>query len=147
MRVILQEKVEDLGDADEIVEVADGYARNFLIPEGLAVPATEGRVKELEEKQEQREAKLEKIQEESEKMAEEIEGSVLEFAEEAKEEGELYGSVTSEDVAARIEEEWETEVNGVDIGGQIKEVGERGATITLPGDVEVTVEIKVEADE
>lgn len=103
MKILLKEDVETLGAAGDIVTVADGYARNYLVPQGLAVKATAGQVKQVDVIRRQARLKRERIESELAALAEKLTGTQLEFEVNASERGRLYGSVTQEDVAAALE--------------------------------------------
>lgn len=103
MQVILRRKVEGLGEANEIKDVAAGYARNYLFPQGLAVPATAGEIKAAQRQQKIDEARDAREQAHSERIAEQLKEAPLHFEVKAGETGRLYGSVTSKDIAEAIE--------------------------------------------
>ncbi len=104
MKVILQQDIHDLGLEGDTVEVADGYARNYLIPKGLALEATSQNLKMMEQRRKKIEAKRVKAQGEAEAVKEKIESLVLMFRQKAGEEGKLYGSVTAMDIAESLEQ-------------------------------------------
>ena len=145
MEVILQEEVDNLGSKDEVVEVADGYARNFLLPRGLAKRATEGNLKNLEQKKQAKKKRQEKVKEQAQRKADKIDGELLEVAVQAGEEGQLFGSVTSNDIVDKIKQELGVEVDKRDIQleGNIKNLGVTKVDIKLHPDVTPTVKIKV----
>src|SRR5919201_1270345 len=104
MRVVLQRPVENLGQPGDVVEVADGYARNFLVPRGLAVKAHKGMVRHSESLKRAHEARLSKQREEFDALAQRLaaEGPLRIWAR-AGDEGRLFGSVTAADVAEAIQ--------------------------------------------
>jgi large subunit ribosomal protein L9 len=102
MQVILQQDFDELGLEGDLVNVATGYARNFLIPRNIALEATPGNLKAFELKRKKIEVKRLRAKEEAEKLAAMLEGVNLVFREKAGEEGKLYGSVTSMDIAAAL---------------------------------------------
>ncbi len=105
MKVILTADVQSLGPRGRVVEVADGYARNYLIPRGLAIPATEGNVRSLEHRQRMARLRDERQREEAERVRSRLEGAVIVIQAKAGEGGRLYGSVTSLDISRAIREQ------------------------------------------
>lgn len=103
MKVILREDVEKLGKAGEIVKVADGYGRNFLIPKQLAVPADIRNVRTLEHDKRVIEARAKKTRKTAESLAEKIAAVSLTLPARAGEEGKLFGAITSRDIALALE--------------------------------------------
>lgn len=106
MKVILLKDVKNLGVKGSVVEVAEGYGRNYLIPKGFAKLATEGSLKEVEEHQARENAKAKKQLEQAEKMGSKIAGKVVEIPAKAGEGGRLFGSVTNKEVADAIENQY-----------------------------------------
>lgn len=96
MKVILREEVEKLGEAGDVVTVRDGYARNFLVPRGLAYVATEGALKRIEEEMKQRSRRIEKEKQELAAYAQRLESVSVTIPMRVGEENRLYGSVTSQ---------------------------------------------------
>ena len=148
MNVILLEKVQNLGDLGEKVNVKSGYGRNYLIPKGIAVPATSDNV----EKFETRRAELEKIAAEklaaAESRKQSMSGLVVEIAHNAGDEGKLFGSIGTVDIADAITS------RGVEVSkrevklpdGPIRQVGDYEIEIEIHSDVVATVTIKVIAE-
>jgi large subunit ribosomal protein L9 len=99
MKVILLDDVTKVGRRGEVRDVSDGYARNFLIPKKLALSATAGNLKNLEHIKRQQDAKADRIKADAEVLRAKIEALVYEERRQASEEGKLFGSVTSQDVA------------------------------------------------
>ena len=99
MKVILLQDVKGLGPKESTVEVAEGYARNFLIPRGLAVEASAGRLRDLNLRQQVEKNKKERAKAEALKLAERLEGKEVQVAMRAGEGGKLFGSVTTREVA------------------------------------------------
>jgi len=99
MKIILLDDVTKVGRRGEVREVSDGYARNFLIPKKLALSATAGNLKNLDHIKKQQEAKADRVKVVAESLRARIEGLVYEQRRQASEEGKLFGSVTSQDVA------------------------------------------------
>lgn len=144
MKVILKEDVKKLGEEGDIVEVADGYARNYLIPRKLVVEATRQKVKSLkrEEKLQQKKEK-EKIQQ-AEKIAKKIEDRIFEFSVKAGEEGRLFGSVTSKDIAEKVNDAgFEIEKKNIELEDKIKSLGTHKVSVKMYKDVVATINVKV----
>ncbi len=102
MKVILREDIETLGKAGDIVKVADGYGRNFLIPRKLAVPADLRNLKALEHERRGIEARAKKLRKSAESLADSLSALSLTLAAKAGEEGKLFGAVTSRDIAEAL---------------------------------------------
>ncbi|GAB6137171.1 50S ribosomal protein L9 [Halanaerobaculum tunisiense] len=145
MKVILEEDVNGLGQQGEVVEAADGYARNFLFPKGLAKKATEGNLKNLRQKRKAQEQREERQIEEAEEKAAEIEDLLLEIAVKAGDNGKLFGSVTSTDIAEKIKEETGIKVDKrkVQLTDNIKTLGTTKVEVKLHTEVLATVKVKV----
>lgn len=145
MEVILKESVKNVGEKDEVVEVADGHARNYLIPKGLAVRATEAELAKLKEKRKAKERKKEKKLQAAKEKAAKLEDVILEIPVKAGETGKLFGSVTTNDIAENIEEETGVEIDKrkVELEENIQTLGTKKVTINLHKDVSATVKVKV----
>jgi len=149
MEVILKQDVEKLGYADEIVKVKDGYARNYLLPQGLAILATVPNKKMLAETIKQRAYKAEKIRKEAEFLAGKIEGLVLRIAQKASEKGTIFGSVNTIAVAQALKDQHDIDIDRKKIilpSEQIKALGTYTAQINIHKDVKVTVTLEVVAE-
>jgi large subunit ribosomal protein L9 len=99
MKVILLDDVSKVGHRGEVRDVSDGYARNFLIPKKLALSATAGNLKNLEHIKRQQDAKADRVKADAESLRTKIEALIYEERRQASEEGKLFGSVTSQDIA------------------------------------------------
>ena len=147
MQIILLEKVANLGDLGDVVKVKDGYARNFLVPQGKAKRATEANLKQFEERRAELEAKQAAIQADARVRADKLEGAVITIAQKAGVDGRLFGSVTTIDVAEAVT------ASGVEIkrhevrlpNGPLKALGEYELEIALHHDVGAPVKIVVVA--
>jgi large subunit ribosomal protein L9 len=149
MEVILKQDVEKLGYADELVKVKDGYARNYLLPQGLAILATPSNKKMLAETIKQRSYKAEKIRKEAEFLAGKIEGLTLRIAQKASEKGTIFGSVNTIAVAQALKEQHDIDVDRKKIilpAEHIKELGNYTAQINIHKEVKVTVNLEVVAE-
>ena len=145
MQVILMEKVANLGALGDVVKVKDGYARNFLIPQGKAKRATESNLKVFET----RRAELEKAQADQLVQAQErgakLEGLMVQIAQKAGVDGRLFGSVTNYDVVEALHKQgFEVERAQVRMpAGPIKQVGDTVIAIALHSDVVVNITVSV----
>ena len=145
MQVILMEKVANLGNLGDVVKVKDGYARNFLIPEGKAKRATEANLKAFESKR----AELEKAQSAQLVKAQEagakLEGFMLQITQKAGPDGRLFGSVTNYDIVEALQKQGHT-VERAQIRmpqGPLKQVGDYPLQIALHTDVMATIKVSV----
>lgn len=105
MEVILSKDVERIGRAGEVIKVKDGFARNFLIPNGLAVPVNSENLKKLEMEKQKKTQQMDKLKKEAEELKERIAGLSLTIPVLTQEKDVLYGSISSTDLAAALEEE------------------------------------------
>lgn len=149
MKVILTNYHEKLGDVGDTVEVKSGYANNYLIPNGLAVPATRGNINQMQLVK-QAAVKLEARNiKEAEELAKKLEGLQVTFIVKTGEEGKLYGSITNKDIAEKISEERKIEIDRkkIDMQEHIKELGEYEIELKLYKEVKSSVKVIVEPDE
>jgi large subunit ribosomal protein L9 len=148
MELILLEKVQNLGDLGDKVNVKPGYGRNFLVPQGKAVPATAANIAEFEA----RRAELEKAAMEKLSSAEDrlkvLEGLEITMTANASEEGKLYGSIGPREIAIAVEQEGpKLEKSEVIMGeGPIRYTGEHDVLLQLHADIETTIKVIVEAE-
>ena len=146
--LILTEDVDSLGDAGDVVSVKPGYARNFLLARGKAIPATESRVKEIEHHKRVIAEKVAREMKSFEAARDRLEQVELEIAANAGEEGKLFGSVTSQQVAELLAEKgFEIDRRRIALAEPIKEVGEHKVPVRLHRDVVANVTLKVSAAE
>ena len=144
MKVMLVKDVYKLGRAGDIKKVADGYGRNFLIPQGLAVLATAGALKQIEKIRSQAEIRRTEQNSELKDLASHINGVTLVFSAKAGDTGKLYGSITTQDVATAIQEKTRYEVKKQQIEMQpIRTLGEFTAHVRLTMDLGPEVKIIV----
>ena len=144
MKVMLIKDVYKLGRAGDVKRVADGYGRNFLIPQGLAVLATPGALKQIERIRAQAEIRRAEQNQELKGLAGDIEGVVLTFASKAGETGKLYGSITTQNVADALQEKTRYEVKRHQIDMQpIRNLGEFTAHVRLTMDLVPEIKIIV----
>ena len=145
MKIILTQDVPKLGASGTIQEVAPGYARNYLIPQGFAAMATRGTIKQVEERQAAEARRMAKQEEELRGLAERIEGTRLDIETRVGEQGRLYGSITAADVAERLSTLMGEEIDRrkVDLGESIRTVGEHAVTIRLVGRLAPSIIVNV----
>lgn len=142
MKVLLIKDVYKLGRAGDVKKVADGYGRNFLLTQKLAVLATPGAMKTAEKIRKQAEVQRAQLNSELKDLADHINGVTLTFAAKAGETGKLYGSITTQDVANAIMEQTKYEVKRQQVDMQpIREVGEFKAHVRLT--IDLIPEIKI----
>jgi large subunit ribosomal protein L9 len=144
MKVLLKNDVHNLGYAGEVINVADGYGRNFLIPKGLAVKATGGALREAEAWRERAAVRVAEIREEHEVLSGQINEARLIFYARAGDTGKLYGSVTTADIATKLNEELGTDVDRRLISSApLRQLGEHKVTIKLGRDFHPQVTVNV----
>lgn len=142
MKVILKENVENLGHIGDIVKVAPGYARNYLIPRNFAIEATEKNAKALEHAKRQLDYKRNKVLEQARLLVAKIEGLSLSISHQAGEEGKLFGSVTNMELAELLKAQGvEIDRKKIVLAEPIKHVGE--FTVVVKVHPEVAANLKV----
>lgn len=148
MKIVLRQDVPKLGEAGTIQTVANGYARNYLIPKGMAVVATEGEMKTAEHNLQVRERKVARQEEALQSLADKIQGTRLEFIARAGEQGRLFGSVTSNDVAEQLNEKIGEEVDRrkIQLSEPIRTIGEHEIEVHLIGRLRPTITVSVQSD-
>lgn len=146
MNIILTETVEGLGKTGDQLTVKPGYARNYLVPQGLAVVANLRNLKELEHNKRQLAHKVQKQIQDAELLKARIEKISFVFALRAGEEGKLFGSVTSLDLAAKLTEQGiEIDRKKIVLDDHIKTLGEHAVSIKLSAGVVATIKVVVNA--
>jgi large subunit ribosomal protein L9 len=148
MEIILKQDIQNLGHKDEIITVKDGYARNYLIPKGMAVNATASVRKQHEETLKQRAHKEEKIRVEAEKSAEKMKDLKLTIGAKTSTKGKIFGSVNTIQIAEALKNEgFEIERKDISIKEElIKEIGSYTATVKLHRDVKVEIPFEIVAE-
>lgn len=146
MKVVLSKDVKDLGSAGQVKEVADGYARNYLFPRGLAVPATPAVLKELEQRRQAAARRQEQEEREARKIAERLKQEPVKLFPKVGEQGRLYGSVTAADVAEALSHLLGREVDKrrIELDEPIRSIGEYKVPYRLTRNVTATVTVQVE---
>lgn len=148
MKVILREDVEKLGQAGELVDVKDGYGRNYLIPQGKAVLATKGAIEELERLKRQAAIKAELTVQEAKELAKQIEITSVTISVPTGEDDKIHGTVTNVDIAEALEErDILVDKRNISIDQDVKSLGEYTATIDLVGDLNPTLKFWVVKEE
>jgi large subunit ribosomal protein L9 len=144
MEVILRDHVENLGKRGEVVKVADGYARNFLLPRKLALPATEGNRKRVEKERKILETKETEERQSAEAIASRLTALELSIARKVGENDQLYGSVTNADIAELLKEKgFEIDRRKILLADPIKTLGENTVPVKLHRDVTAQVRVAV----
>ena len=147
MKLILKEYVSGLGYKDDVVEVKAGYGRNYLIPTGKAVIASESALKVLAENQRQRAHKLAKIKADAEALAEQLKDVKLTIGAKTSATGTIFGSVNAIQIAEALEKLGHNiDRKLIEIKNPVKEVGEYTATVKLHKDVTVDIPFEVVAE-
>ena len=147
MKIILKENVPSLGYKDDVVEVKDGYGRNYLIPQGLAIIASEAALKRRAEDQKQRAHKLEKIKADAEAAAAALEGVRLTIGAKTSSKGTIFGSVNALQIAEALEKLGHlVDRKIIEIKDPVKEVGVYKALIRFHKDVVKDIEFEVIAE-
>lgn len=148
MKIILTQDVEKLGTAGSLQEVKPGYARNYLIPKGMAHAATAGMIKQVEERQAAEQRRIAKQEVAMQSLADRIQGMRLTFTARAGESGRLFGSVTAADIAEELTKQLGEEIDRrkVDVGTGLHEVGEFPVTINLVGRLKPQITAAVVAE-
>jgi large subunit ribosomal protein L9 len=148
MEVILREEVDKLGHRGALVKVADGYARNYLLPKKLAVAATEANRKIVEQEREAWLRKEAKLKTDAEDLAKLISGISLTFRQKVGENDHLFGSVTAKDIAEALERQnFHLDRRKVVLEEPIKTLGEHRVTLRLHRDVSTEIPVLVEKEE
>ena len=146
MKVVLLKDVKNIGKRDEILNVSDGYARNFLFPQKLAVEATPGALREIERKRAAQDAReTERLADAKEKAAA-LKGKTITLAVKCGEKGRLYGSVTAAEVADALEQQHGIagDKRKIELGDSIREVGVREISVWLYTGVTTPMKLSVE---
>jgi len=146
IQVVLQQDVDKLGKSGDLVRVRPGFARNFLLPRELAVPATSSAVKRIEHDKAVALAKADKAKKEARDVASKVEAIVVTISVKAGEDGKLFGSVTSKDIEGALKAQGvAVDRKKIQLTEPIKTVGEHPVTVKLVSDVTATVKVVVTA--
>ncbi|HEY4706790.1 MAG TPA: 50S ribosomal protein L9 [Thermodesulfobacteriota bacterium] len=144
MRVILRKEVENLGNYGDVVKVAPGYARNYLIPKGLAAAATDGNMRQLEAEKEAYQRKMQARKEKAEDLKARLNAVVLGFSRKTSEEEKLFGSVTLHDIEEGLKSQgFEVGRKDILLDEAIKSLGEHKVGIKLHAGVTAAITVNV----
>ena len=144
MKVILQRQVDKLGAPGDVVDVADGYGRNFLIPKGLAVPATRGGVRHADRLRSRHQSRVEKETSDVRALADRLAATGVRIPARAGEDGRLFGSVTAADVAAELAKAGApVDRREIRLDDPIRSVGTHEVVVHLHPDVDATITVEV----
>ena len=148
MKIILKENMDTLGLAGDVVDVAKGYARNYLIPKGMALEANARNIKLFETQKKKIEVKRLKVKEDAEQIKERLTGVTITISQKVGEEEKLYGSVTSMDIAAQLEQQGIViDRKKISLDKPIKTLGEFEVPIKLYPKVLGTIKVVVVPEE
>ncbi|NLM40957.1 MAG: 50S ribosomal protein L9 [Firmicutes bacterium] len=147
MKVILQADIKSLGKKGDVVEVAEGYGRNYLLPRGLAVEASEGNLRHVAQQKQLESAKAERELKEAQKIGEKIKDQKLEVQAKVGEGGKLFGSVTPQEIADQLRRQFAVEIDKrkIEIKEPIKSLGTHPVVVKVHPKVHVTVLVNVVA--
>lgn len=147
MKVILQQEVKKLGKAGEILEVSEGYARNFLLPKKLAIPATSTNINAAQQKKASDQRKAAQANDEARVMAAQLSKVSVKLAVKLGEGGKLFGSVTAKDVADALKEQYGIDMDKrkIEIKEAIKALGTYPVTVRLHPEIAAKIELVVTA--
>ena len=145
MIVILMKDVKGSGKAGDVVKVSDGYARNMLLPKGLAKEATEGNIRSLEKQKAIAAEKLEEQKAAAKEMAAKLEKITLKIESKGGDSGKLFGSITSKDIAAALEKQQGMKIDKkkIEMKTPIKQAGETEVTLKLFTEISAQLKVSV----
>jgi len=148
VKIVLREDVDTLGRKGDLLEVADGYARNYLVPRGLAMKATKGVVAQAESMRRSRDAKESRDREASQAIAAKLGSQTIQVKARAGEGGKLFGSVTAADIVAAVKEQTRVELDRrkVTLAEPLKALGPAEVPVQLHADVTVSMAVEVVAE-
>jgi large subunit ribosomal protein L9 len=148
MKIILVKDVDKLGEIGDIVDVADGYGRNYLLPRGYAIAATARNKRQLEHEQRVREQRIAQARKDAEAFAGTLQGILCHFTRKAGEEGKLFGSVTALDIAEKLKEAgFDIDRRRIQLEQPIKSLGEFSVPVRIRTDVSGQLKVTVAAEE
>ena len=150
MKVILKRAIENLGGSGEIVSVKPGYARNYLLPQGLAYEASKGNLRRIDEEHRATEERGRRAFLEGRRRMSQLDGTTVVFRARASEDGRLFGSISPADIAARLTAlatDFEVERRHVVLDEPLKELGSHRVTIALRKGIETEIHVQVEPEE
>lgn len=148
MKVVLREDVEKLGRKGDLLEVADGYARNYLVPRGLAIVATKGVVQQATAMRRNRQVRDDRDKEAAQELATRLTTSPIQVTARAGEGGKLFGSVTSSDIAAAVKAQTKVELDRrkINLAEPLKALGPAEVPVQLHPDLTIAMAVEVVAE-
>jgi large subunit ribosomal protein L9 len=149
VKVLLRDDVESVGRKGDVVDVADGFARNYLVPQGLAIAASKGATKQAEAMRRNREAREVRDREAAQELAGRLGSTTISVGARAGEGGKLFGSVTSTDIAHAVRAALDVEIDRrtIELGDPLKELGPVEVPVRLHPDVVATLRVEVVAEQ
>jgi len=146
MKVILLDDVKKLGKKGDVIEVADGYARNYLFPKGLAAEATTARLRERDLASQQQQLKKNREEEKAKKIKETLQGKVVTVKARAGEGGKLFGSVTAKEIAEALKGQFRVDIDKrkIDIKEPLNHIGQYEVKIKIYPGVTAELTVKIE---
>ena len=147
MKIVLRADVDHVGQKGDVVDVADGYARNFLVPRGLALKASSGSQKQADAMRRNRESRERRDREAAQALAAQFEGRTITIKARAGGEGRLFGSVTAVDIAEAVQSQTGADIDRrkLTLDEPLKELGGADVQVRLHPDVVATIHVEVEA--
>jgi len=148
MKIILQREVEKLGVPGDVVTVADGYARNFLVPRGMAIPASKGAVRHAESLRRAHATRVNKAKVEAEEVAARLTAKPILVTARAGEDGRLFGSITTADLAEELAAQANETVDrrAIHLDEPIRSLGTHEVSVRLHPEVEATISVQVDPE-
>jgi len=144
MKVVLTKDVKKLGSKGDVVEAADGYARNYLMPRGLAVEATQQKVKEMKEKEAKKNRLENEKREDANKLKSKLESEKFEIKVKAGEKGRLFGSVNTKDIAeAASDKGYDIDKRKIQLDDSIKSLGMHTVDVKIYDDITASLKVNV----
>jgi large subunit ribosomal protein L9 len=149
MKVILTENIPKLGEVGDVCSVADGYARNFLLPQGFAIVATDGTLRQVSNLKRQETRRRDRVRADAETVKKSLEQVTLTFEAKVGETGRLYGSITSSDIADRIEQVTGNEIDRrkIVLDNPLRQLGQYAVPVRLLPDLTADLVVVVEPEE
>jgi large subunit ribosomal protein L9 len=148
MRIILTENISSLGEIGQVVNVAPGYARNYLLPQGLALEATGKNVRELEHRKRILAQKREKVRQEMLSAAEKLNRVTIVLNRKVAEDDKLYGSVNAGDIAKHLEDQgFDVPRKNILLDQPVKQLGEFSIAVRIGSDVEAKIKLVIQREE
>lgn len=144
VKVILKKQVPNLGAEGTVHQVQMGYAKNYLLPQGLAELATEGKLEEKKKKEETTQMQKEKAEEKAKELAQQLEGVKLDVRRKLTKTGKIFGSIKPKDIVSRLEKKGiELEEDQVEMESHLEETGVHKVSVDLGFDYEVELKVKI----